>query len=406
MKTVVIFAVAVSLLLNATLAWLHFTAGDNVAPVGDFVPAAAAPVSSSAARAGPDFWTSLEGSDLPAKVKRLRESGFPPDVVRAIVAAQIREGFAARRKALIAASPEPPYWQNVPRDPALTAALREIDREEQRQVRELAGDPEPDDPLMRLGRERGVEFLPTAKAEEVRKIIRAYEERRNEIYSAGYTIADREKISALEKEQHAAIGRVLTPQELFEYDLRTSTTADMLREELSAFQPTEEEYRAIYPIRAAFDERFGVFVPALTPEKMRERNEASRLMATQIKGVLSPGRAAEYDRSTDYNYRRTSQLVARLELPPETTTQLYTVQKEFDQRRGELYRNATSPADRARINEQLRAMQQEAVARVTPLLGGARGVEAYKQFGGSWISNMVPRPPLTRPPAPPTLPTP
>lgn len=393
MKTVVIFAVTLSLVLNATLAWLHFTTGDGVVPADDLAAPAPTPVASTAARAGQGFWTSLEGSELPAKVERLRESGFPPNVVRAIVAAQIREGFAARRKALIAASPEPPYWQNAPRDPVLAAALREIDREEQRQVRELAGEPELDDPLMRMSRERGLEFLPAARAADVRKIIREYEERRSDVYSSGYTMADREKITALEKEQRAAIGRVLTSQELFEYDLRASTTADILREELGAFQPTEEEYRAIYPIRAAFDDRFGVFVPALTPEKMRERNEASRLMATQIKGVLSPERAAEYERSTDYNYRRTSQLVARLELPPETTTQLYNVQKEFDQRRGDLYRNATSPADRARINEQLRAMQQEAVTRITPLLGGARGVEAYKQFGGSWITNMVPRPP-------------
>lgn len=400
MKLLVIAAVVLSLLLNATFAWLHLVSPETKEVADPVVGTERRVAAAGAPSVDRDVWPALSTKDLPEMVKRLRASGFPPAVVRAIMAAQVRESFAARRKAVQAASPEAPYWQNPQRDLKLAAALRDIDREEQRTLRELVGDPEMEDPMMRMTRERGLETLPAPKAEEVRKIIREYEDRRNDVYAAGYSMSDRDKITALEKEQRVAISRVLTPQELFEYDLRSSPTADMLREELSAFQPTEAEYRAIFPIRAAFDERFGIFGSPLSPEQMRERNEAGRLMTQQIKAVLSPDRAAEYDRATDYNYRRTSQLVARLELPPETTGQLYSVQKEFEQRRNDLYRGSAGGTDRARMVDQLKALQQEAETRVAPLLGGPRGVEAYKQFGGSWLAGMVPRLPPVTPAAP------
>ena len=54
--------------------------------------------------------------------------------------------------------------------------------------------------------------------------------------------------------------------------------------------------------------------------------------------------------------------------------------------------------DRTKLGEQLKALQQEAETRLAPLLGGPRGVEAYKQYGGSWLTGMVPRTP-PRPPA-------
>ena len=42
--------------------------------------------------------------------------------------------------------------------------------------------------------------------------------------------------------------------------------------------------------------------------------------------------------------------------------------------------------------QQLTALQQEAITRVTPLLGNSNRLTAYKQYGGSWIDSLVPRP--------------
>jgi hypothetical protein len=62
----------------------------------------------------------------------------------------------------------------------------------------------------------------------------------------------------------------------------------------------------------------------------------------------------------------------------------------------DMYHSARGP-DAAAASEKMTAqgtaLQQEAITRVMPLLGNAKNVDAYKQYGGSWITNMVPRPP-------------
>lgn len=114
-------------------------------------------------------------------------------------------------------------------------------------------------------------------------------------------------------------------------------------------------------------------------------------LADQIKALLPPDRATHYERATDWNYINTSQLVARLELPRETTDHLYTLQEEFETRRSAIYRATKPGGDRT---AQLSALQQEAITRITPLLGGRAGVvEAYQQHGGGWVRYLVPQPP-------------
>jgi hypothetical protein len=131
----------------------------------------------------------------------------------------------------------------------------------------------------------------------------------------------------------------------------------------------------------------------MTPELSRSYGEAQKAMKDQIKAALGPERAAEYERATDSNFRRTSQLVARLELPAATATSLYDLQQEFSKRRMESSRSVTS---REEFVEKQKALQAEASARVASLLGDPSRVELYKQYGGNWLQNMVPRPPTRK----------
>ena len=48
------------------------------------------------------------------------------------------------------------------------------------------------------------------------------------------------------------------------------------------------------------------------------------------------------------------------------------------------------------VLRQLAALHQEALAKITPLLGTASGVAAYKQYGGYWLENLAPRPAPTK----------
>jgi hypothetical protein len=68
------------------------------------------------------------------------------------------------------------------------------------------------------------------------------------------------------------------------------------------------------------------------------------------------------------------------------------VRREIQDRRNKIYRTASPSPDRTAVNAQLTQLQAEALARVTPILGSTRALDAYKQYGGTWLVSLVPRP--------------
>ena len=383
----------VSLLLNAAL--LFFLAsGANTESKKTAVanPAADAARSGSTEKLAIDagVWPSLRTDELPALLTRLREAGFPPDIIRAIIASEVNELFSARRKALDPDAANRPYWMNRPRDPKIDAALRQLSREQQKMVRDLVGK-DTDSGFAALYENRQLDGVPTEKRDDVQQLLRDYNEKRSDVYSAGaISPMDRTKLLALDKEQHEAMAKILSPTELAEYDIRASNTSSMLRYELTAFNPTEEEFRTLYALKRPFDEQYNNynFGFATSQDQMRQRGDAQKQLNEQIRAALGPERAAEYERATDYNYRQASQLVARLELPPETTSQLWDVQKDIQQRTKDIYTdNSVSGEDRT---QKLAALAEEAKVKITASLG-AQGFEAYKQYGGQWMQQLQPR---------------
>ena len=290
-------------------------------------------------------WPGLKSDQFPDLVKRLRAAGFPPEIVRAILQAQINELFRARMKALDPDANSRPFWKRTNPDPKVMAAQRQLYREQEKLLKDLLGsDAEATDPMQRFNQERRFGPLPPEKLAFARDIIRDFGDKRSDVYNnlAGGTFlpADQARIAALDKEQRAALARVLSPQELEDFDLRSSSTAQQLRYTLTAFDATEQEFRTLYQVQKNFEDRLGPLYGPLSPEESRRRNETQKELTELIKATLGPQRYADYERATDYNYRTTSQLVARLELPPATINEVWTVQKDFQARATDIMRNA------------------------------------------------------------------
>jgi len=382
-----------SLLLNAALAVVLLRPTDPAPP-----PSAAPAPASAPAPATPEAplagaWGRIETREFPDLVARLRAEGFPPEVIRAILLSQIGESFAARRQALEAGANRP-YWMDPGNRGAINLEWLKQSREQMALLRQLLGaDAETSDPMRDLYQNRSFSFLAPEKAVDLRQLLREFDERRTELFaSSPGMMTDRTKMAALEKEQQEAIAALLSPEEHFEYRLRNSSSASILRESLSAFNPTEEEYRAMFRLREAFDEKFQTFSQsgpiAMNEAVMRERSAAEKQLNEQIKAALAPERAATYDRLTDYSFRRTNQLVERLGLPATTTDRLWETQKEFEQRRNDIFRTATPDQRTSMLN----SLQQEAVARVGALFAQPGHLEAYKQHGGNWLQSLNPPP--------------
>jgi hypothetical protein len=356
-----------------------------------------------AAAEAANAWSELQADDLKAQAEKLRADGFPPTMIRAIIAARIHADFAARRKALEAEAGEQPFWRAA--DQKNATALRSLYMEEQKIIKDLLGR----DPLNGTGASLRRQFPGFAEEtiDQLTGIRERYDEQRMEIFRnvRGSLLPEEQaKSEALDKAMRAEIAATLSPADFDDYQLRTSNVANQLRYELTAFDANEQEFRALFKLKSDFEDQWG-YRSGMTPDQMQGRMTAQKQLDEQIKTALGPDRYTEYQRATDYNYRQTTQLVSRLNLPAETANTLYTIQKDFEQRSRDLNRSSGAAPGSAGWDtwvQQATALQQEALTRITPVIGGsAQNVDAYKQYGGNWITNMIPKPPPPRPGAPP-----
>jgi hypothetical protein len=284
------------------------------------------------------------------------------------------------------------------------AAQRQLVREQRARMKELLGpDAESSDPLAEFYRTRQFGELPPEKMSQVQAIQQEFQDKQVELFAAnggfiaaGTAIAD--KIREFERDQRNALARVLSAAELEQYDFRANPAGMNVRMRTVGMDLTEQEFRTLFQLQDSLEQQFpmrGAAPPS--PDVMRQRSEAEQRMNEQIKGLLGPTRYAEYERGGQPDYRNTSMLVSRLELPPQTTQQIWTVREDLMQRATAIRTNRTlAPEQRT---QQLSALQQEAAQTITPLVGGPRGYEAYQQFGGSWLRMINPQP-TPRPGAP------
>lgn len=385
MKTLLTALLAASLAINAALLFIA-TSG---ARSHDAPPVRVASPIPQAPKLDRNVWPSLNSGDLPTMIARLRRAGFPPEVIRELVTARIDEIFAARRRALDPDADTRPFWKTNYVDQKLQAALNQLNRERQKALRDLLG-PEADasSGFARARWRREFAYLPPAQAAQVRQIAERYSDLQFEIDITPPADINARRLALIQAER-SAIAQALSPEELEQYELRTSGTARTIRSWIGAFDASEGEFLAIYRLMHEFDLRF----PSssnLSPAEAKKRNDAYPQLNEQIKAALGPDRYAEFDRSRDYNYQRTSQLVTRLELPAETANQVWALRNDIQQRADAIRSDPSLAADQR--DARLAALADEATGKVTAALG-ARGLEVYQHLSGSdWLQQLQPRP--------------
>jgi len=57
---------------------------------------------------------------------------------------------------------------------------------------------------------------------------------------------DQNTLRRIEKQRESELAQVLKPEELEEYQLSHSSTANSMRAQMTVFQPSEEEFRKIF----------------------------------------------------------------------------------------------------------------------------------------------------------------
>lgn len=265
-------------------------------------------------------WSALENAS-PTAVTFLRQLGLSDPQIRAVVRAEVDARYVDRERAL---RRPPAYWertfspQSVARlekvtDPAAALALAQQKENELHHI--LGNLYEPADPALR----RLASYLPFEKARQLKRISDDY---RLLAYKAGggggplQLPKPRGHAVYLEEQQRADIEALLTPEELRAYDLRTSRAANFLRA-LAGFNPTEQEFVALYDIRKS------------AGSLGASREESDRLIEQQTRAFLGEKRYAEYTRAQDPDFRVHHRLARELQLPPENALAGYEYQRSI-----------------------------------------------------------------------------
>ncbi|HWA87965.1 MAG TPA: hypothetical protein VG710_17175 [Opitutus sp.] len=206
----------------------------SVATAGDATKLAGATRSTPSA---PGRWTGMSSGDLKDQIARLRAGGWPPAIIRAIVAAEVREQLAARYfHGLLDGLTEEPFWSakwNMGIDPKILAAQRSLGQEQTRILTDLLGDDAiPNDEFAQFVRHHQYGDIPADKVDQIQRIGADYQDLRQGIFDAArggpLTVEDQAKLSYLDQQMRTDLGKVLTPGQLEEYLMHSSMSAGML----------------------------------------------------------------------------------------------------------------------------------------------------------------------------------
>ncbi|MCX6953230.1 MAG: hypothetical protein NTV51_13845, partial [Verrucomicrobia bacterium] len=240
----------VSLVANALLAWLLFSAPVSPPPI---VPP---PVSSAVAAPLP---TRPAGSDPHLVLRdRLLSLGLSDTEVRAALRAAIAAPRLARQRQLRSLTTPLPWWQGfvvgyrfTPEQEAELRGLRLAERTELTRLFGRTGALNPADVEPYL-------FLPPDRAASLAALERDYRELHAQLAEASPTDpgASDARRRELDREHDRDLAALLSREERTALDLHSSPTARALASRMAYFEGTEAEFRAVYDLQKAFDEKF------------------------------------------------------------------------------------------------------------------------------------------------------
>jgi hypothetical protein len=342
------------------------------------------------------LWPALDMTgDLAVVVTRLRKAGFPADVIRALVSAEINRRYLARNRALTEPDPNAPFWKTQPSFGMSSKSMEEyyqLSRERSKLLRDLFNDPFFASDEVTSEQRRQFGGLSHQKIDAVQRIEDDYSEMGSQIRAAMNGVIlpeDRAKLELLEREKQADLASVLSPEELADYQLRSSPTSRLLARQLGGFDPTEAEFRAIFGAQRAFSEKVLVGVGgvmdlgAVTPEA---REAAQAQLVEQLKSALGPTRYADYTRETDRGFQQLVMLAKRENLPSDSAVRAYSMGDTVARESNRIYDDSTLSMEQK--TAALQALAQTTRNNLTAILGPTAGATYIASVNQRWLNRV------------------
>jgi hypothetical protein len=352
-------------------------------------------------------WRAVENEDYRKYIANLRAIGCPEETIRDIIILDIHKQYTERWKK---ANPLKTFkfWESTydgfgvesksGEERARERALADFTREKRDLVRSLLGVDLVEELAKyhmsnsRADLENMWTFLTPEKRDVIKKIQSRYAELTQAIRSQadpdGYLPPELQKqIKELRARNEAELAQTMSPAELEEYNLRMSPTATRVRADLSAFDPSEDEYKRIFALRKEYEDKLAdLALDPTDPQLAKERTEAARLMDEKIKAVLTPNRFEEYKLARDAEYRDAFRFVTLWELPKDAAGAIYGMRRAVDAQVRKL--RADNSVDKPTKQTMMTAIQAETQRSLKNALG-EKAYQSYMRTRGSWARDLA-----------------
>lgn len=309
--------------------------------------------------ARPLRWADLESTNYLRYIQNLRSIGCPEATIRDIITAEV-DALFARRRAREIIRPHHQWWRSEP-DPALEAAAREqeeaLEAERVALLTRLLGTNAFPALAERVGHPLDGPILGDL-SEETRLKVREIELEWARSAAEG---------GAAETEWRARLAAVLSPEQLEEYLLRYSSSAEHLRAELGSLDVGPDRFRELWRRLDPLEQELEALEREADPAKAARAAELLVLREAALQETLSP---QEYEtvlllRDPQYQAMRT-----RLEqagLPEKWARPLYEIEQATAEERARIEADPTLTAEERQA--QLAAMEADRAAAIQALLG-------------------------------------
>jgi hypothetical protein len=338
-------------------------------------------------------WRMVESEDYRQYIANLRSIGCPEETIRDIIVADVNKLFEARRKQMAASSTNKfQFWK------ASNMFANMLDEEKIKQKQALAK--EKRDLLIALlgtapdeKADMGtlvnpfsdmLDFLPDGKQRQVVDLLQTYQAKAAAAFKDGAPDAqDFKQMQKVQKEMEAELAKILSPQELEDYQLRLSQTAMIMRMQLGSFDPNEQEFRDIFKLRKQFEDEYGLM--GMGAEDATKRKEAEKQMKDQIKELLGADRYADYERAQDYTYQGIAKAISREGLPKESAVKVYDMKKTAEDEMRKVRNNKQLTTEqRDKALDAIRAETEKAMIETM----GQKAFDALKKQNG-WMKGIT-----------------
>ena len=345
-------------------------------------------------------WRRVESADYRQYIANLRAVGCPEKTIRDIITADVNEMFRARAKSQPASTNRHEYWKSGNPlgnlfNEEMVAKQQELSKEKRELLTALLGDNAPtglDSPTMADSSQQMLgqmfDFLPADKVTPLIELEQKYAAKlMNTVKDAqqGDTAAMR-KVMA---DKDAEMLQLLTPEQKFEYDLRMSQTAMVMRLQMGDFEPTEQQFRDMFKAKKAFDDEFGLAGMGLranaSAEEKTRRDAAQKELTAQLQNVLGEDGYRSYSYEQRWTYDPLNRAAKDNNIPKDTAFKVFDLQKEAQAEAAKVRANQALSAEQR--TAALAAMQAETQTAVGQVLGNEAAQAYFKR--AVWLKNMA-----------------